>query len=108
MPNGCLSGAPPAAVLRRSDTLLLPEHTAEVLRIFESEAVGHLRDALSGGEPVLGKLDHEPADVVAGRVAGRLPDDVAEVVGREPQLVSWLKRTRMSEFSVLRVWNWRL
>lgn len=81
----CLSGAPPAAVLRRSDPLLLSEHAAEVLRILESEAVGHLRDAFAGGESVLGKLDHEPADVVAGRISGRLFDDVAEVVGRKTQ-----------------------
>ncbi len=77
----------PLAVLRRRDTLLLLEHPAEVLGIFEAKAVGHLTDGFPCCKAVLGKLDDEPADVAARRVPGRLLDDIAEVVGGHAQFV---------------------
>ena len=77
----------PFAILRRRNALLLLEHPAEVLGIFEAEAVGHLGDAFPCRQPVLGKLDDELADVVARRVAGGFLDDIAEIVGRHAELV---------------------
>ena len=58
-----------------------------MLGIFEAEAVGDLGDGFPCRQPVLGKLDDEPTDVVARRVAGRLFDDIAEVVGRHAEFV---------------------
>ena len=58
-----------------------------MLGVFEAEAVGHLRDGLACRQPVLGKPDDEATDMVARRVAGRLLDDVAEVVGRHAEPV---------------------
>ena len=63
-------------VFRRRNTLLLLEHPAEVLGIFEAEAVGDLGDGFPCRKAVLGKLDDEPTDVVARRVAGGLLDDI--------------------------------
>ena len=87
MQKGYLSRVQPLTVFRRSDTLLLLEHPAEVLGIFEAEAVGHLRDGFPCRQPVLGKLDDELADVVARRVTGGFLDDIAEVVGGHTQFV---------------------
>ena len=75
------------AVFRRRNALLLLEHPAEMLGIFEAEAVGHLGDGFPCRKAVLGKLDDELADVVARRVAGGLLDDIAEVIGRHAELV---------------------
>ena len=77
----------PLAVFRRSDTLLLLEHPTEVLGIFEAESVGHLGDGFSCCQPVFGKLNDELANVAACRIAGRLLDDITEIVGRHTQLV---------------------
>ena len=87
MRKACSSTPHPLVVLRRRDAFLLLEHPAEVLGIFEAEAVGHLGDGFPCRQPVLGKLDDEPTDVVARRVAGRLFDDIAEVVGRHAEFV---------------------
>ena len=62
-------------VLRRRNALLLLEHPAEMLRVFEAEAVGH------------GKLDDELANVAARCVSSCLFDDIAEIVGRHAELV---------------------
>ena len=82
-----LSTPHPLAVFRRRNPLLLLEHPAEVLGIFEAEAVGHLRNGFPCCKAVLGKLDDELADVVARRVAGGLLDDIAEIVGGHTQFV---------------------
>ena len=117
-------------VLRRRNALLLLEHPAEMLRVFEAEAVGHLGDGFPCRQPVLCKLYDELADVVARRVAGGLLDDIAEIVGGHAELVGTIlhggqaegqlelvleivaeqavEATRMSEFSIFRVTNWRL
>ena len=58
-----------------------------MLGVFKAEAVGHLRNGLARRQPVLGKPDDEAADVVARRVAGRLLDDITEVVGRHAEPV---------------------
>ena len=63
-------------VFRRRSTLLLLEHPTEMLGIFEAEAVGHLGDGFPCRQPVLGKPDDEPTDVVARRVAGGFLDDI--------------------------------
>ena len=47
-----------------------------MLGIFEAEAVGDLGDGFPCRKAVLGKLDDEPTDVVARRVAGGLLDDI--------------------------------
>ena len=52
-----------------------------MLRIFETETVGYLRDGRPCRQPVLGKLNDEPMDVAARRITGRLFDDIAEIVG---------------------------
>ena len=75
------------AVFRRSNAFLLLEHPAEMLGIFETEAVGHLGDGFPCRQPVLGKLDDEPTDVAARRVAGGFLDDIAEIVRRHAELV---------------------
>ena len=91
IPDGDLTPYP-LAILRRRDALLLLKHPAEMLGIFEAEAVGHLGDGfpwifeaeavghLGDGFPcrkaVLGKLDDEPTDVAARRVAGGFLDDI--------------------------------
>ena len=66
----------PLTVFRRRNPLLLLEHPAEVLGIFEAEAVGDLGDGFPCRQPVLGKLDDELADVVARRVSGGFLDDI--------------------------------
>ena len=71
-----LSTPHPLAVLRRCNPLLLLEHPAEVLGIFEAEAVGHLGDGFPCRKAVLGKPDDEPTDVVARRVSGGFLDDI--------------------------------
>ena len=63
------------------------EHPTEMLGVFEAEAVGHLGDGFPCRQPVFGKLDDELANVAACRIAGRLLDDIAEIVGRHTQLV---------------------
>ena len=75
------------AVFRRRNALLFLEHPAEMLGIFKAEAVRHLGDGFPCRQPVLGKLDDKPADMVACRVSGRLLDDISEVVGRHAELV---------------------
>ena len=75
------------AVLRRRDALLLLEHPAEVLGIFEAEAVGDLGDGFPCRKAVLGKLDDELADVAARRVSGGFLDDIAEVISGHAQFV---------------------
>ena len=47
-----------------------------MLGIFEAEAVRHLGDGFSRRQPVFGKLDDEPADVVACR---RVPVGASEI-----------------------------
>ena len=74
-------------VFRRRTPLLLLEHPAEVLGIFETEAVGHLGDGFPCRKAVLGKLDDKLANVVARRVAGGFLDDIAEVIGGHAQFV---------------------
>ena len=59
----------------------LLEHTGEMLRIFEAEQVAGLANGMAAGEKHLRPLHQETADVVRGRVARHLPDEVAEVVG---------------------------
>ena len=63
-------------VLRRRNALLLLEHPAEMLGIFETEAVGDLGDGFPCRKAVLGKLDNELTYVVARRVAGGFLDDI--------------------------------
>ena len=75
------------AVFRRRNPLLLLEHPAEMLGVFEAEAVGYLGDGFPCRQPVLGKLDDELADVVARRVSGGFLDDIAEIVGRHAEFV---------------------
>ena len=77
----------PLTIFRRRNPLLLLEHPAEMLGVFEAEAVGYLGDGFPCRKPVLGKLDDELADVVARRVAGGFLDDIAEVIGGHAQFV---------------------
>ena len=58
-----------------------------MLRVFEAEAVGHLGDGFPCRKPVLGKLEDEPPDVAARRVAGGLLNNIAEIVGRHAEFV---------------------
>ena len=74
-------------VLRRRNALLLLEHPAEMLGVFEAKAVGDLGDGFPCRQPVLGKLDDELADVVARRVSGGFLDDIAKIVGGHTQFV---------------------
>ena len=87
----------PLAVFRGSDAFLLLEHSAEMLGVFEAEAVRHLRHRLPGGKPVLGKPDDEAADVVACRVAGGLFDYVTEIVGRHAKFVRAILHGRQAK-----------
>ena len=93
----CLSRVQFLAVLRRSDPFLFLEHAAEVLGILEAEPVGHLGYGFAGSQSVLGKPDDEPADMIAGRVACGLLDDVTEIIGRQTQLVGAILYGRQTE-----------
>ena len=85
------------AVFRRSNTLLLLEHAAEVLGILETEPVRHLRHGFTGCQSILGKPDDKPTDVVAGRISGGLLDDITEIIGRQAQLVRTILHGRQTE-----------
>lgn len=78
----------PYPILIRRHTHCLLERAAEILRILIAEAVGYLADALAGlREQLLGHIHRPLLDVFLRRAAGLLLYQVAEVVGREMQLV---------------------
>ena len=62
------------------------EQTGEVLRILEAEFVGDLSDRLVGCQnPFLGRGDQLELDVLLGRFAGFLLDQIAEIVRGKAQ-----------------------
>lgn len=64
------------------------ESTAEVLGILIAEGIGYLADGHVGkAEEVLGRIDHLVLDVLYGRLARLLLDEISEIVGREMELV---------------------
>lgn len=76
------------SILIRRHAHCLLERAAEILRILIAEAVGYLADALAGlREQLLGHIHRPLLDVFLRRAAGLLLYQVAEVVGREMQLV---------------------
>ena len=89
------------AVFRRSNTLLLLEHAAEVLGILETKPIRHLRHGFTGCQSILGKPDNKPTDVVAGRISGGLLDDITEIIGRQAQLVGTILHGRQTEGELL-------
>ena len=63
------------------------EQAGEVLWIVEAQTLGCLGDAGSAGKNLLGPLHQETANVGSGRFVGQLANEVAEVVGRQKQLL---------------------
>ena len=63
------------------------EQAGEVLGIVEAQTLGCLGDAGSAGKNLLGPLHQETANVGSGGFVGQLTNEVAEVVGRQKQLL---------------------
>ena len=91
---GCCAGVavvsamvrPPVSrcyIFRRRASLHLLEQSAEVLRIFKAEGVGHLAHLFACRQPALGHGHHKAVDVFAGRDAGLLLYQVGKIVARE-------------------------
>ena len=71
------SGLEFASILLRGDALHLVEHTDEVILVVEPQGVGHLLDGQVGGiEQELGTLHFLTVDVLDGRKAGELFEEV--------------------------------
>ena len=63
------------------------EQAGEVLGIVEAQALGSLGDAGSADKNLLGPLHQETANVGSGGFVGQLANEVAEIVGRQKQLL---------------------
>ena len=61
--------------------------TAEVLRVAEPEGVGHLAYGVTAGQHLVGPRHQEPPQEHRGRISGQLFHEVAEIVGRQEQLL---------------------
>ena len=62
----------------------LLEQAREVLRIAESQRIGHFADRAAGVEnALLGDVDHLELDILLRRFSGLLFHQVAEIVGRQ-------------------------
>ena len=73
------------------------EHPAQVLRMLESELVGDLAHRLAGREQQLfHPIDQPILDVFRRGFAGQLPDQVAEIVGRQTNFVGKIPDRRES------------
>ena len=56
----------------------------EMLRILESQFIGHLPDGFVRVEkPLLGRVDHLQLDILLGRFPGLLFHQIAEIIGRQ-------------------------
>ena len=63
------------------------EHACEVLGIFEAKEVGGLADGLAVMQKSGGSLHHEVTDDSSSCLTRSLTHKVAEIVGREKQLL---------------------
>ena len=68
-----------------------------MLRVFETEAVGYLRDGFPGGKPVFRHLDNEASNMVARRISRSLFYHISEIVGRHAQFVGAVLDGRHTE-----------
>ena len=75
-------------VLLGSDSCSFLKHPSEMLRIFESEPVGHFGNRESRSKFILGAGYDKAADVCSCTFAGGLADKVAEIIGRHMERVS--------------------
>ena len=82
---------------------MLLELACERLWIVESETFGRLRDSGSAHQELLGTLHDEAADMGGGGVARQFADQVAEVVGRQKQLLGTVFHGRQPLLSLYAV-----
>ena len=82
MPRNYSSRMQFLTILWRSDAFLLLKHTTEVLRVFKSQTIGHLRYGLAWRKFIFRQLNNKPAYAVACRISGGFLYDIPEVVGR--------------------------
>ena len=76
------------AKLNGRDARDVPEDSAQMMRIFETDSIGDFADRLLGThDQELDSLDDSHVDMFFGRVPSRLLDQVAEVVRRQRQLL---------------------
>ena len=76
---------------------MLFEHACEVLGVVEAKVLGRGGDACAADELLLRLCHDEPADDIAGGVAGDLAYEVAEVVGREEEFLGAVLHRRQAQ-----------
>ena len=73
--------------LGRSNAKVVFELACEMLWVVEAKLFGNFRNLHATDEELLGTLHDEPPNHVRGGIARQLADEIAEVIGRQEQLL---------------------